>query len=50
MKNLIIIVCDGILKHFSYPGLLKVRDKTYMFYNGNNYGKDGFGYAVLAEE
>lgn len=33
-----------------YPSLLKVRDKTYMFYNGNNMGFEGFGYAILSEE
>jgi predicted GH43/DUF377 family glycosyl hydrolase len=30
-----------------YTSLLKSKDKTFMFYNGNNMGKDGFGYAVL---
>ena len=30
-----------------YPSLLTVKDKTYMFYNGNDMGRDGFGYAVL---
>lgn len=24
--------------------------KIYLFYNGNNYGYDGFGYAELLEE
>ncbi len=33
-----------------YPSLLKVRDKTYMFYNGNNMGAEGFGYAALVDE
>jgi hypothetical protein len=32
-----------------YPALLRYRDRTYMFYNGNDMGKDGFGYAVGAE-
>ena len=31
----------------AYPSVLQFRDKTYMFYNGNNYGEQGFGYAVL---
>lgn len=30
-----------------YPSLIESDGKTYMFYNGNNMGKDGFGYAVL---
>ncbi|MBY0292319.1 MAG: hypothetical protein K2W92_03425 [Alphaproteobacteria bacterium] len=33
-----------------YPSLLTVGEKTYMFYNGNNMGADGFGYAVLVEK
>jgi hypothetical protein len=28
-----------------YPALISVRDQTYMFYNGNNMGYDGFGCA-----
>ena len=31
--------------NISYPHLLKHKDKTYMFYNGNSCGKSGFGYA-----
>ena len=31
----------------SYPSIIKYEDNVYMFYNGNNYGYDGFGYAVL---
>lgn len=34
-------------KHLCYPALISVKDKTYMFYNGNDMGKAGFGYAVL---
>ncbi|HWJ27183.1 MAG TPA: hypothetical protein VNS32_11615 [Flavisolibacter sp.] len=30
-----------------YPSLLWYKDKVYMFYNGNNMGADGFGYAEL---
>jgi len=33
----------------SYPCVLRFRDKTCMFYNGNDMGKTGFGYAVLEE-
>ena len=32
-----------------YPAVLKVKDKTYMFYNGNQNGLTGFGYAVLEQ-
>jgi predicted GH43/DUF377 family glycosyl hydrolase len=31
----------------AYPAVLSCGDQTYMFYNGNDYGRDGFGYAVL---
>lgn len=30
----------------SYPYVLRVADRLYMFYNGNGFGKTGFGYAV----
>lgn len=36
-------------KHICYPSLIFVDDKTYMFYNGNDFGKTGFGYAELVE-
>jgi len=31
----------------AYPCVLTIAKKTYLFYNGNNYGEDGFGYAEL---
>lgn len=31
----------------AYPSVVYYRDKKYLFYNGNNYGYDGFGYAEL---
>jgi len=31
----------------AYPSVVSYGDHTYMFYNGNDYGHDGFGYAVL---
>lgn len=34
----------------AYPCVLTVGNKTYLFYNGNNYGEDGFGYAELVEQ
>lgn len=36
--------------HLSYPSIVTTKDKTFMFYNGNNMGKDGFGYAELIEK
>ncbi|MDY0279155.1 MAG: hypothetical protein RBR35_01180 [Salinivirgaceae bacterium] len=35
--------------HLCYPALITVMDKTYVFYNGNNMGYDGFGYAELLD-
>ncbi len=31
----------------AYPAVVTYKDRTYMFYNGNDYGRDGFGYAEL---
>jgi hypothetical protein len=31
----------------AYPSLIEYLDRVYLFYNGNNYGEDGFGYAEL---
>jgi len=31
----------------AYPAVVTYRDRTYMFYNGNDYGHEGFGYALL---
>lgn len=31
----------------AYPSVLHYKTNVYMFYNGNNYGESGFGYAVL---
>ncbi|MDP3119207.1 MAG: hypothetical protein Q8N01_02135 [Sulfuricurvum sp.] len=36
--------------HLSYPSVIKMKNKTYMFYNGNNMGQNGFGYAELVED
>ena len=30
-----------------YSAVVTLKNKTYMFYNGNEFGKTGFGYAVL---
>lgn len=30
-----------------YPSVIKVKNKTFLFYNGNNNGESGFGYAEL---
>lgn len=35
--------------HLCYPAIISHHDKTYMFYNGNDMGKTGFGYAILEE-
>jgi hypothetical protein len=32
-----------------YPSVFKLNSKTYMLYNGNGYGKTGFGLAILEE-
>ena len=32
-----------------YPFVVEHKSKRYMLYNGNEYGKTGFGYAVLEE-
>lgn len=32
-----------------YPALIKVKNKIYMFYNGNNFGELGFGCAILVD-
>ena len=31
----------------AYPYIYKHNEKIYMFYNGNGFGKSGFGYAEL---
>lgn len=31
----------------AYPAVIKGKENYFLFYNGNNYGYDGFGYAVL---
>jgi hypothetical protein len=31
----------------AYSSVQKYKDKVYMFYNGNNLGETGFGYAEL---
>lgn len=33
--------------HLSYTAIISVEGRTFMFYNGNNMGYDGFGYAEL---
>jgi hypothetical protein len=30
-----------------YPYIFQYKNKTYMVYNGNDYGKNGIGLAVL---
>ncbi len=31
----------------AYPAVVTNNDISYLFYNGNDYGRDGFGYAVI---
>jgi predicted GH43/DUF377 family glycosyl hydrolase len=33
----------------SYPSLVTTKTGTFLFYNGNRYGRDGFGYAALEQ-
>ncbi|HXD33285.1 MAG TPA: hypothetical protein VN643_19340 [Pyrinomonadaceae bacterium] len=33
----------------AYPAIVSTGAQTYMFYNGNDYGREGFGYAVLKD-
>jgi len=35
--------------HLCYPAFITVKNKTYMFYNGNNMGYDGFGVAEMVD-
>jgi len=34
----------------AYPYVFSLNKKHYMLYNGNYFGRDGFGYAELTEE
>lgn len=34
-------------KMIAYPSIVEVKGRELMFYNGNDFGADGFGYAVL---
>ncbi|MBS4774067.1 MAG: hypothetical protein KHX55_07340 [Proteobacteria bacterium] len=34
----------------AYPSFVRANGKGYLFYNGNNYGREGFGLAELIEE
>ena len=31
----------------AYPYIVDYQDKRYMFYNGNGFGRSGFGYALV---
>lgn len=35
--------------HLCYAAIITCHEKTYMFYNGNDMGRTGFGYAILEE-
>ena len=34
----------------AYPHIINHKKKKYMLYNGNSYGKDGFGLAIGHEK
>jgi hypothetical protein len=34
----------------AYPAVVQTRGRTYLFYNGNDYGREGFGYAERVSE
>jgi predicted GH43/DUF377 family glycosyl hydrolase len=34
----------------AYPAVVRIKERTLMFYNGNGFGFDGFGYATLVED
>ncbi|WP_456399945.1 hypothetical protein [Persephonella sp.] len=34
-------------KTICFSAVVRYKDRVYMFYNGNNFGEDGFGYAIL---
>ncbi|MCU1268255.1 MAG: hypothetical protein JWM21_4573 [Acidobacteria bacterium] len=36
-------------KMVAYPAIVTIADRTLMFYNGNGFGYEGFGYASLAQ-
>lgn len=36
-------------RSLAYPSILSTADRVYMFYNGNDMGRTGFGYAVLEQ-
>jgi len=38
---------DWDSKMMAYPAVVQIRDEIIMFYNGNYFGKDGFGYSIL---
>jgi predicted GH43/DUF377 family glycosyl hydrolase len=33
----------------AYPAVVTTKTQTYLFYNGNDYGREGFGHAVLKD-
>ena len=37
-------------KMIAYPAVVTIKGATLMFYNGNGFGIDGFGYATLTED
>lgn len=39
-------LCGFDSKMKTYPSVIDIKDKRYMFYNGNSFGKDGIGLAI----
>ena len=49
LANIDISVSGWDSEMICYPSVFKLNSKTYMLYNGNGYGKTGFGLAILEE-
>ncbi len=49
MANIDISVSGWDSEMICYPSVFKLNSKTYMLYNGNGYGKTGFGLAIMEE-
>jgi Beta-fructosidases (levanase/invertase) len=48
--NLDLSVSGWDSEMMAYPSFIRYGEKAYLFYNGNNYGYEGFGYAELNNE
>ena len=50
LMNLDVSQNDFDDKMICYSSIIEIDDKIIMFYNGNDFGKTGFGYAELVEK